>query len=61
MKLSDLVNYRNELEAMSAVPVCRHSDLEIEKITHLVEHQSIQIAEFAKSLQQKRQDIQHSL
>jgi SAM-dependent methyltransferase len=60
MKLSDLVNYRNELEAMSAVPVRRHSDLEIEKITHLVEHQSIQIAEFAKSLQQKRQDIQHT-
>jgi SAM-dependent methyltransferase len=49
-----------QLDAMSGEPIKRHADAEIEKITHLVETQSIQIAEFAKQLQQKRAGIQES-
>lgn len=60
MKLSELVNYRTQLEAASVGPIKRSSDAEIERITHLVENQPTQIAEFAKQLQQKRQDIQQA-
>lgn len=60
MKLSQLVNYRTQLEAASVGPTKRSSDAEIERITHLVENQPTQIAEFAKQLQQKRQDIQQA-
>jgi len=49
-----------QLDAMSGAPIKRHADVEIEKITHLVESQNIQIAEFAKQLQQKRLCIQES-
>jgi len=60
MKLSQLISYRMQLDAMSGAPIKRHADVEIEKITHLVESQNIQIAEFAKQLQQKRLCIQES-
>jgi SAM-dependent methyltransferase len=60
MKLSDLINYQTQLNAMSAAPIKRHSDIDLEKITYLVEQESIQIAEYAKTLQQKRHDIQHT-
>jgi hypothetical protein len=49
-----------QLDAMSGEPIKRHADVEIEKITYLVESQNIQIAEFAKQLQQKRLCIQES-
>lgn len=57
MKLSDLVNYYNALEAMSSCSVKRESDAKIEKITYLVDDQNIKIADFAVQLQQKRQQI----
>jgi SAM-dependent methyltransferase len=60
MKLSDLINYQTELNAMSTVSIHRQADIDLEKITHLVESQSIQLAEHAKSLQLQRQDIQQS-
>jgi SAM-dependent methyltransferase len=60
MKLSDLINYQMQLNAMSAVPIKRHSDIDLEKITYLVEQESVQIAEHAKTLQQKRHDIQQT-
>jgi hypothetical protein len=60
MKLSQLVNYRTQLHAMSASPIGQASDKEIEKITHLVETQDIQIAEFSQKLQQRRLDIDKS-
>jgi SAM-dependent methyltransferase len=60
MKLSDLINYQMELNAMSAVSVRQRADIDLEKITHLVESQSIQLFEHAKSLQLRRQDIQQS-
>jgi hypothetical protein len=58
MKLSTLVNYRNQLDAMSAVSIGQAADKEIEKVTHLVDTQSIQLAEFSHILQQQRQGIQ---
>jgi SAM-dependent methyltransferase len=57
MKLSDLVNYQTQLHAMSSVAVNRSSDIEIQKITHLVETQTIQIAEFSKKLQENRTSL----
>jgi SAM-dependent methyltransferase len=60
MKLSDLVNYRSELDALSADPIGQIADKEIEKITYLTKIQNIQIAEFAQQLQQRRTDIQQA-
>jgi SAM-dependent methyltransferase len=60
MKLSQLVNYRNELNALSALPVKKQADLQIERITYLVENQSVQIGEFAQQLQQNRNNLQSS-
>ena len=60
MKLSDLINYQTELNAMSTASIHRQADIDLEKITHLVESQSIQLAEHAKSLQLQRQDIRQS-
>lgn len=60
MKLSQLVNYRTQLNAMSASLIAQTSDKEIEKITHLVQNQNVQIAEFSQKLQQRRADIEKS-
>jgi len=60
MKLSDLINYQMELNAMSAVPARQQADINLEKITYLVGHQSIQLAEHANALQLKHQDIQQT-
>jgi SAM-dependent methyltransferase len=60
MKLSDLINYQTELANMSAVSVRQQADIDLEKITYLVAHQSIQLAEHAKTLQSKRQEIQQA-
>lgn len=58
MKLSELVNYRTQLNALSADAVKLSADKKIEQVTYLVDSQVIQIGELAKSLQQKRQAIQ---
>jgi SAM-dependent methyltransferase len=60
MKLSKLVNYRNQLEDMSCVTSSRNTDLEIEKITHLIDTQSIEVSNFSKELKQKHQNIKNS-
>jgi SAM-dependent methyltransferase len=60
MKLSDLINYQMELNAMSAVPVRQQADIDLEKITYLVKHQSTQLAEHANTLQSRRQEIQQT-
>lgn len=60
MKLSQLVNYRTQLDAMSASLIGQASDKEIEKITYLVQNQNVQIAEFSQKLQQRRADIEKS-
>jgi len=60
MKLSDLVNYKMELDAMSSLSTRQQTDIDLEKITYLVESQSIQLAQHAGALQQQRQAIQQS-
>jgi SAM-dependent methyltransferase len=60
MKLSDLINYQMELNAMSAVPVGHRADIDLEKITYLVGHQPIQLAEHANTLQLKHKEIQQT-
>jgi SAM-dependent methyltransferase len=49
-----------ELNAMSAVSVRQQADIDLEKITYLVGHQSIQLAEHANALQLKHQEIQQT-
>jgi SAM-dependent methyltransferase len=60
MKLSNLVNYQMELNAMSAVSIRQQADIDLEKITYLVGHQSIQLAEYANTLQLKHKEIQQT-
>lgn len=60
MKLSQLVNFRTELDAMSTESTMRSADKDIEKINYLVQNQSIQIAEFSSALEQNRAIIQKS-
>jgi hypothetical protein len=60
MKLSDLVNYQMELDAMSAVSIQQRADIDLEKITYIVAHQSIQLAEHANTLQHKHKEIQQT-
>jgi SAM-dependent methyltransferase len=60
MKLSDLINYRMELDNMSAISIRQQADNELEKINYLVGHQSIQLAEHANALQLKHKEIQQT-
>ncbi len=60
MKLSDLVNYQMDLDNMSAVSIRQQADIDLEKITYLVGHQSIQLAEHANALQLKHKEIQQT-
>lgn len=54
MKLSELVNYRNELSAMTTQALSRDTELGIEKITYLVDNQNLQLQEFSKLLHDKK-------
>jgi len=60
MKLSDLVNYQMELDAMSAVSTRQQADIDLEKITYIVAHESIQLGEHANTLQHKHKEIQQT-
>lgn len=60
MKLSQLVNYKNQLDALSAIPVKKQADQRIEEITHLVENQPMLIGDFANLLQKNRLALQDS-
>jgi SAM-dependent methyltransferase len=60
MKLSELIAYQNQLDAMSVDPIRQAADSEIEKITYLVKNQNIQILDFTKQLQLKHQSIQQA-
>ena len=37
MKLSELVNFKNELDKLSVLPAQQSADIEVDKVTHLVE------------------------
>ena len=56
MKLSELVAFKNELDKLSAMPAQRAADIEINKITHLVESFSL-TAPKAESFNQDRDNI----
>jgi SAM-dependent methyltransferase len=58
MKLSNLINYLTEIDSMSAATIGQKADRELEKITHLTQTHTIQLADFGSRLQQKRDDIQ---
>jgi SAM-dependent methyltransferase len=60
MKLSDLINYQMELNAMSAVSIQQQANIDLEKITYLVGHQSIQLAEHNNTLQLRHKEIQQT-
>lgn len=61
MKLSELVNYKNELDTLSTSSIARTVDKELEKITHTVEIQNTQIANFSTVLQHGRAQVANSL
>lgn len=60
MKLSDLIDYRNNLKTVSAMSVAAKSDIEIAKITNLVETQNFQLENFAEVLKAKQLNLQKS-
>jgi SAM-dependent methyltransferase len=60
MKLSDLINYQMELNTMSAEFIHRQANIDLEKITYLVGHRSIQLAEHANTLQLRHKEIQQT-
>lgn len=60
MKLSELVNYRNELESLSLATTARDAGMEIEKVMHLVNTQNLQLENFSESLLQRKQGVQQA-
>ena len=60
MKLSELINYRCQLDAMSSVQLARDVDINLEKITYLVDNQTAQVEEYSKRLNADKQYIQEA-
>lgn len=54
MKLSELVAYRNRLREISVADIGRSANLELAKITHLVETNAIQIGSVTSQLRQQQ-------
>jgi len=57
MRLSELVNYKNLLDTMSAVSTARQADLDLEKITHVVSTADIQLEQFGTVLTQRQTEV----
>jgi len=60
MKLSDLIQYRNQLEILSALPVWQTADLDLNVILHLISTHNIQFSECATQLIDKKHGIQQA-
>lgn len=60
MKLSELVAFRNQLNKMTSLEVQHTADVSLNKITHLVETQSTQFANFTNELATRRAEINQS-
>lgn len=60
MKLSELVNYRNQLDAASVEAISQQADRQMQTITYLVESQQVHSLEFVDRLEQKRQGVLNS-
>jgi SAM-dependent methyltransferase len=57
MKLSNLVNYKNILDEMSVIALEKNTQIEISKITNIVQTQSIQIENFTQLLEKQQRQI----
>lgn len=57
MKLSTLVNYKNQLDAMSALPASRTADAEISKIVFEVSSQDVELGNYTDVLAQQQKQI----
>jgi SAM-dependent methyltransferase len=60
MKLSELVAYRNQLEALSSVPTLQTANFELDKILHLVGTQPELMTSFTHNLDSQYADIQQA-
>ena len=61
MKLSDLVAYKIALDKLSTRPAQREVELDLGKITHLVNTQPIQLSDFKQQLDSQYNKIQQHL
>ena len=61
MKLSELVNYMNLLDALSAEDTARQADQDLAKITHVVSSSAIQLEDFSAMLGQRQNQVADAL
>jgi SAM-dependent methyltransferase len=61
MKLSELVNYMNLLDAMSTVGTAQQADQDLAKITHVVSSSAIQLEDFSAMLTQRQNQVADAL
>ncbi len=61
MKLSDLVAYKNELDKMSSKTAQRSLEIELEKITHLIQTQHIKLQDFEQTIANQYQNIRNNI
>jgi hypothetical protein len=61
MKLSELVNYINQLDTLSTKDTAQRVDIELSKITHVVSSSSIQLEQFHTLLAQRQTEIDVAL
>jgi SAM-dependent methyltransferase len=60
MKLSEIVHYRNQLKNLSVTPTQNQVNIELEKISDVVETQAINLSEHRQSLENSLQDINYN-
>jgi hypothetical protein len=60
MKLSDLVTYRNQLDALSSVPTLHTANYELDKVLHLVSTQPELMTSMTHDLDQQYANIQQA-
>jgi len=61
MRLSELVNYMNLLDAMSTVSTAQQTDQDLAKITHVVSSSAIQLEQFSDMLTQRQNQVADAL
>ena len=61
MRLSELVNYMNLLDAMSTVSTAQQTDQDLAKITHVISSSAIQLEQFSDMLTQRQNQVADAL
>ncbi len=61
MRLSELVNYMNLLDAMSTVGTAQQADQDLAKITHVISSSAIQLEQFGAVLTQRQNQVADAL